>query len=274
MGAQLEDGGSKGINGNEKDLSAEDSGTLYLFTRTGTTWVQKAYMKGSNTDAYDEFGGSMAFSKDGKVIAVGARGEASAAKGINGNMNDNSAMGAGAVYIFTRISKKRLDPLLRCRPVVIPRRANGFAFEHHLEKLSGLEVAAVQCKGLPQLALGPIILAGLRQSQAEIGAIHGVARQQPYRLFQRGRGGCELIGLKILHAQHRLCPGGRFRILSEGRLQESDRAGMVASVGCVLRVLQNLFSLRGKGLAQQIGGNGPRHRHRLTLNHGDPRYCE
>jgi hypothetical protein len=26
---------------------------------------------------------------------------ASAAKGVNGNQNDNSAMGAGAVYIFT-----------------------------------------------------------------------------------------------------------------------------------------------------------------------------
>lgn len=101
VGAQLENGNSKGINGNEKDQSAEDSGALYLFTRTGDTWVQKAYMKGSNTEAYDEFGGSMALSKDGKVLAVGARGEASAAKGINGDQKDNSAMGAGAVYVFS-----------------------------------------------------------------------------------------------------------------------------------------------------------------------------
>ena len=42
----------------------------------------------------------MALSKDGKLMAVGARGEGSAAKGINGNQNDNSAPGAGAVYIF------------------------------------------------------------------------------------------------------------------------------------------------------------------------------
>ena len=100
VGAQLENGNSKGLNGNEKDQSAEDSGALYLFTRTGDTWVQKAYMKGSNTEAYDEFGGSMALSKDGKVLAVGARGEGSAAKGINGDQKDNSAMGAGAVYVF------------------------------------------------------------------------------------------------------------------------------------------------------------------------------
>ena len=101
VGAQLENGNSKGINGNETDLTAEDSGVLYLFERTGSTWVQKAYVKGSNTEAYDEFGSSMAFSIDGKTMAVSARSEASATKGINGNQNDNSAMGAGAVYIFT-----------------------------------------------------------------------------------------------------------------------------------------------------------------------------
>ena len=101
VGAQLEDGGSKGINGDQTNLSAEDSGALYLFTRTGTTWVQKAYIKASNAKAYDEFGSSMALSKDGKILAIGARSEASAAKGVNGNMNDNSASGAGAVYIFS-----------------------------------------------------------------------------------------------------------------------------------------------------------------------------
>jgi len=101
IGSQLENGNSKGLNGNQKDQSAEDAGALYLFTRTGDTWVQKAYMKGSNTEAYDEFGSSMALSKDGKVLAIGARGEGSAAKGINADQKDNSAMGAGAVYVFS-----------------------------------------------------------------------------------------------------------------------------------------------------------------------------
>jgi FG-GAP repeat len=101
VGAQLEDGGSRGINGDQTKLSAEDSGAIYLFARSGATWTQQAYVKASNADAYDEFGSAMALSKDGKLMAVGARSEASAAKGVNGNMNDNSAMGAGAVYIFT-----------------------------------------------------------------------------------------------------------------------------------------------------------------------------
>jgi FG-GAP repeat protein len=101
VGAQVEDGGSKGINGNQKDQSAEDAGAVYFFTRAGTTWTQRAYVKASNAEAYDEFGSAMALSKDGKVMAVGARSEGSSAKGINGNQADNSAPGAGAVYIFT-----------------------------------------------------------------------------------------------------------------------------------------------------------------------------
>src|SRR3989475_2140493 len=101
VGSQLENGGSKGINGDQKNQSAEDSGTIYFFTRNGTTWTQTAYVKASNAEAYDEFGSAMALSRDGKLMAVGARGEASAAKAVNGNQNDNSAPGAGAVYIFS-----------------------------------------------------------------------------------------------------------------------------------------------------------------------------
>jgi hypothetical protein len=101
VGAQLENGGSSGINGKQDDLSAEDSGALYLFTRSGTTWTQTAYIKADKAKAYDEFGSAMALSSDGKLMAVGARGDSSAAKGINGNQNDHSAAGAGAVYIFS-----------------------------------------------------------------------------------------------------------------------------------------------------------------------------
>jgi len=101
VGAQLENGGSSGINGKQDDLTAEDSGALYLFTRSGTTWTQTAYIKAGKATAYDEFGSAMALSSDGKLMAVGARGDSSAAKGINGNQNDHSAPGAGAVYIFS-----------------------------------------------------------------------------------------------------------------------------------------------------------------------------
>ena len=39
--------------------------------------------------------------RDGKTMVISARGEDSAAKGVNGNQGDNSADEAGAAYIFT-----------------------------------------------------------------------------------------------------------------------------------------------------------------------------
>lgn len=45
-------------------------------------------------------GSTVAVSHDGKTMVVGARGEDSAAKGVNGNQADNSADEAGAAYVF------------------------------------------------------------------------------------------------------------------------------------------------------------------------------
>jgi len=91
-----------GIDGNQQDLTKALSGAVYVFTRSGTTWAQQAYVKASNTDASDVFGCSVALSADGDVMSVGAPGEASAARGVNGSQLDNSKREAGAVYIFRR----------------------------------------------------------------------------------------------------------------------------------------------------------------------------
>jgi hypothetical protein len=47
------------------------------------------------------FGSAAAVSRDGKTIVIGAPIEGSAAKGVNGNQNDNSMQGSGAAYVFT-----------------------------------------------------------------------------------------------------------------------------------------------------------------------------
>jgi hypothetical protein len=107
VSAPYEDSAATGINGNQADNSMPNSGAAYVFSRTGTTWVQQAYVKASNTgekDEGDEFGYSIALSDDGNTLAVGAIGEDSAAKGINGDQTDNAANGAGAVYVYTRSS--------------------------------------------------------------------------------------------------------------------------------------------------------------------------
>jgi hypothetical protein len=101
VGALTEDGAGPGINGNQADNSAMSAGAVYVFTRTGTTWTQQAYLKSANIDAGDLFGISVALAADGSTLAVGAFDEDGSARGVNG-MPDNRANGSGAAYVFTR----------------------------------------------------------------------------------------------------------------------------------------------------------------------------
>ena len=71
-----------------KDTTAEDSGAVYVYTRSGDTWNPAAYVKASNTKPAAEFGMAVALNADGKALAVGATKENSAAKGVNGNQAD------------------------------------------------------------------------------------------------------------------------------------------------------------------------------------------
>ena len=100
VGADGEDSNATGVNGNQSNNSATDSGAAYVFVRQGTTWSQQAYLKASNTQAGDHFGASAAVSAD--TVVVGAWGEASNATGINGDQNNNSATYSGAAYVFVR----------------------------------------------------------------------------------------------------------------------------------------------------------------------------
>ena len=95
-----EDSAATGINGSQSDSNAADAGAAYVYTRSGTTWTQQAYLKASNTGAGDNFGRSVAISGD--TILIGANLEDSAASGVYGNESDNSATDAGAAYVFVR----------------------------------------------------------------------------------------------------------------------------------------------------------------------------
>ena len=94
VAARFEDASA---GGGEADNSATNAGAVYVFVRTGTTWAQQAYLKAPNADQDDEFGTSVSIS--GNTLAVGAIREASAA---GAGQADNSAPGAGAVYVFVR----------------------------------------------------------------------------------------------------------------------------------------------------------------------------
>lgn len=101
VGAPLEDSNAIVIDGDGANNAATDAGAVYVFVRAGSTWMQQAYLKPSNTGGNDRFGAAVAVSADGSTIAVGAPLEDSSAVGIDG-ANNNNAASAGAVYVFAR----------------------------------------------------------------------------------------------------------------------------------------------------------------------------
>jgi len=102
VGASQEDSNATGVGGDQTNNAAVDAGAVYVFTRSGSTWLQEAYLKASNTGAGDNFGTSVALSSDGSTLAVGASQEDSTATGIDGDQTSNAGLGSGAVYVFTR----------------------------------------------------------------------------------------------------------------------------------------------------------------------------
>lgn len=68
-----------------------DQGSCTIFTRSGSTWTQQAYLTYSGGAGSDFFGYSVALNSDGNVLAVGA---------YNDTVGTNA--GQGSVTIFTR----------------------------------------------------------------------------------------------------------------------------------------------------------------------------
>ena len=104
VGAYREGSNATDVGGNEANNSASDSGAVYVFTRSGTTWSQQAYVKASNTGADDYFGKAVSLSADGNTLAVGAYLEDSSDIGIGVNGINNLAIDSGAAYVFIRSS--------------------------------------------------------------------------------------------------------------------------------------------------------------------------
>jgi len=102
VGAQQESG--DGTNAwNNKAFWA---GAAYVFARSGTNWIQHAYLKASNPGggdphwplAGDIFGCAVAVY--GETVVVGAYMEDSDSKGINGDQSNDNAENSGAAYVF------------------------------------------------------------------------------------------------------------------------------------------------------------------------------
>jgi len=114
VGVPGESSGAVGIDGNPSSTSQAASGAVYAYTRTGTTWSLRSYIKSSNSQAGDNFvtkiannnvdGGDTSYCSvalSGTTLVVGAAGEDSNATGVNGDQANNSVYNSGAAYVFT-----------------------------------------------------------------------------------------------------------------------------------------------------------------------------
>ena len=98
VGAIGDHSGAVGINGDQDDSSAYNSGAVFIYQKE-SNWNWKAYLKAPNPDAWDNFYRGLAL--EGGTLVVGAVGEDSTATGIDGDMSNNSGDGVGAAYIFS-----------------------------------------------------------------------------------------------------------------------------------------------------------------------------
>lgn len=83
-----------------RDIEGFGTGLVSLYKRNQISWEFSRTVVAPYPDEGDQFG--YAVSLQGATLAVGAPRENSNATGINGNGADNSALDAGAVYIFAR----------------------------------------------------------------------------------------------------------------------------------------------------------------------------
>ncbi len=98
--ARFEDSLAGGVDGNQFDNSALNSGAVYAFARVGGQWIQEGYIKASNPETDDLFGESLAL-HDG-LLVVGAPFEDSLGAGLDA-VQGNGGFNVGAAYLYTRV---------------------------------------------------------------------------------------------------------------------------------------------------------------------------
>ena len=94
VGAPIELSCAVGIGGDQLSTGCFAAGSAYLFSRAGGNWVQRAYLKASNTDGGDYFGNKVAI--DQGTIVVSAEREESCSSDPSNNM----CARAGSFYMW------------------------------------------------------------------------------------------------------------------------------------------------------------------------------
>ena len=81
-------------------LAGEQTGTVAVYERRSYGWVLRRFIKGGSANYPRSFGSEVALDYGGQVLAVGSPYDASKATGIDGDREDASSPGRGAVWLY------------------------------------------------------------------------------------------------------------------------------------------------------------------------------
>jgi hypothetical protein len=73
-----------------EDFGATNTGAAYIFTRSGSSWTQQAFLTASDAANSDNFGYAVDINGDGDIAIIGSKGD------------DDGGSASGSAYIFTR----------------------------------------------------------------------------------------------------------------------------------------------------------------------------
>jgi hypothetical protein len=94
-----------GAQSDDNNINGVDSGSAYVFTRSGTTWSQYAKLTAADGSAGDQFGARVAMS--GNTAIIGARPVDDNVKGVE----------SGAAYVFTNVRARDPSSSIRRSPI-------------------------------------------------------------------------------------------------------------------------------------------------------------
>ena len=107
VGVELDDDGVRGTNvAHEGSASITNSGSIYTYSRSGTTWTTVNKLRAGDNYTDDRFGAGVSLSGDGKYLATVAY--------MNWISTDNN--GVGWVYVLSNERTMHNKPMLELQP--------------------------------------------------------------------------------------------------------------------------------------------------------------
>ncbi|HSC88087.1 MAG TPA: hypothetical protein VLC09_12480, partial [Polyangiaceae bacterium] len=166
VGAPYENSVATGINGPMVDASATKDGAVFVYDLADDEWSRSAFIKSSVRLLDDWFGWAVAFSDDGKTLAVGAVNAGGDSAGIDASPGEASPAASGSVWLFHEAEGDWYQDLL----IKAPTLHQGASFGGSLALSADgktLAVGAPGDKGVDEGLLGDPL-----HADQSIGAVH------------------------------------------------------------------------------------------------------